>query len=358
MALQSLPALGVRAPNLLDAVYKGTMLREASERTEMMRLQREATAQRAGQEKLRLAMNDLAPLAVSSQTDEEWNLGLKTIGSTHGVDTSPWEGRPEFRDMLRNLYQEQSTPDSIRKLETLQDRPDLAALDQQQRAAGAPKVSVDTSPPTLSYDDEGRAVLGGGSGQPLGTAGKNALDKEIQVLGDQLQMVTDIRMRFKPQFQQFGPRIEMAWNAAKEKMGVELGDEDKTILAEFTQYAAESGQFLSEYLSALSGAAVTESEAKRAQKFLPNPDDSPTEFMAKVERFERFAKLAIARKRIAKLRGVEWSSMTTDFVAKQLTDATRTFATEIRTANPDASREEVLQQARERVSQEFNIPMM
>jgi hypothetical protein len=68
-----------------------------------------------------------------------------------------------------------------------------------------------------------------------------------------------------------------------EKAGIGLSKEDKQFIDKYTKFRSSSLEDLSKYMNAISGAAVSEKEVKRLQKVIANPEDSPTEYVAKVK---------------------------------------------------------------------------
>lgn len=138
----------------------------------------------------------------------------------------------------------------------------------------------------------------------LGKSGKDEIDKALISATAQRMQLNDIKDRYKPEYQEVPTRLGMDWTALKDKAGGMLGSvspEDRAKLDDYVQYRASATQNFSTILKDLSGAAVTESELKRAEAWLPNPGtgigdgDSPTQLKSKVDRFSDFNDKAVAR---------------------------------------------------------------
>jgi BMFP domain-containing protein YqiC len=85
-------------------------------------------------------------------------------------------------------------------------------------------------------------------------------------------------------------KLGFAMDAFKEKWDLgQVSGEDKKKLAEYTSFKRDSISSLNNYIKQITGAAMSEQEAKRLMKGMPNPGigmfdgDSPTEFKAKMD---------------------------------------------------------------------------
>ena len=70
---------------------------------------------------------------------------------------------------------------------------------------------------------------------------------------------------------------------AADKLGVNIGEDGKTWLGESAKFRQTVQKELSQFINDMSGAAVSEQEAERLKLAIPNLDDSPVEFLAKME---------------------------------------------------------------------------
>ncbi|GAF75672.1 unnamed protein product, partial [marine sediment metagenome] len=66
---------------------------------------------------------------------------------------------------------------------------------------------------------------------------------------------------------------------------------------------------LNEYIKRVTGAAVTKSEVPRLYAAIPNPEDSPTQFMDKLEKTQRNIQRVLIRRELAEDLGMEWSKI-------------------------------------------------
>ena len=101
---------------------------------------------------------------------------------------------------------------------------------------------------------------------------------------ESLARLKGIKAAYKPEFLTFGGNIRRWMATAKDFLGGEdwLSDEDKRVIDESTKMMRRTMENLSLFIKDISGAAVSEQEAKRLSQALPNPDDSPREFHRKL----------------------------------------------------------------------------
>lgn len=89
--------------------------------------------------------------------------------------------------------------------------------------------------------------------------------------------------RFDKDFLTFGGKIKFEALRVAEKLGTELSPENKDFQSKFAQFKSITTTTLSEELHRLSGAAASDQEVKnRLLPAMPNVDDSPSEYLAKV----------------------------------------------------------------------------
>ncbi len=129
---------------------------------------------------------------------------------------------------------------------------------------------------------------------PLGAEGgltpamKTDIQKKIINSTDARARLANIKAEFKPEYQTYETKFSTAWSSIKEKAGMDLSFSEKKKLGEYSEYKRKAVANMNRYLNDLSGAAITEQEAKRLTKALPNAGvglfdgDSPTEFRSKL----------------------------------------------------------------------------
>lgn len=144
---------------------------------------------------------------------------------------------------------------------------------------------------------------------PGKTAG-NRVDENLLDTTQNLMQLDQIASQFRPEYQTLLTRGEQWWSSAKEKLGANLKVKEKKDLEDFSKFKRNSIDSLNKYIKSITGAAMTNQEADRILKGLPNPGsglfdgDSPTEFKAKLDDAIKSTKLSIARLAYIKRAGM------------------------------------------------------
>lgn len=143
-----------------------------------------------------------------------------------------------------------------------------------------------------------------------GKPGQNKVDEDLLDTTRNLMRLDTIAGQFKPEFQTLMTRGSNWWTAAKETLGGKLTNKERQDLTEFSQYKRNAIDSLNQYIKSITGAAMTDAEAQRILKGLPNPGtglfdgDSPTEFKAKLDDAMKQTRMSVARLAYIKRNGM------------------------------------------------------
>lgn len=140
------------------------------------------------------------------------------------------------------------------------------------------------------------------------TAG-NKVDEDLLGVTRNLMQLDTIANQTRPEFQRFQDKVGfMALKAKDSTTG--LTNKEKQDLTEYTTYRRNTFNTLNEYIKSITGAAMSEAEANRIRKSMPDPGDglfggdSPTEFKAKLDDALKQTKMAVARLSYIKRNGM------------------------------------------------------
>lgn len=143
-----------------------------------------------------------------------------------------------------------------------------------------------------------------------GKAGGNKVDEDLLGVTRGLMQLDAIQTQFKPEFQQYMDKAAYTALSVKEKAGFQLTNKQKKDLTEFSAYRRNAVNSLNEYIKSITGAAMSEPEAKRILSGMPKPGDgifdgdSPTEFKSKLDDAIQKTKMAVARLAYIKRNGM------------------------------------------------------
>lgn len=144
-------------------------------------------------------------------------------------------------------------------------------------------------------------------GVTSGTAKKIETDLlDLQTARDDLQ---DIKEIYDPKMQTFGTRSEAFILSLLEKGGVGLTPEQAKLVGDVAEYKQSAWDAANRYIKYLTGAQMSEAEAKRIMKSFPDPrlglteGDSPTQFKRKLDAVMKDVEDTIARNQYVLRKG-------------------------------------------------------
>lgn len=256
-----------------------------------------------------------------------------------------------------------STPRQTKTVEIYDpDSPSGTRIVSVDDAIGQPGKLPAKAFSITGYDSEGRPLMElGGSGAPMGTAARNKVEEKLIDSGDTLSQITAIRAKFKPEYQSIARRWDAVKSSWKSKAGMDLPQEERQRLRDFSAYRAEAGQMFSQTLKTLSGAAVTAPEMKRAEAWLPNPGtglvdgDDPETLAAKIERLEDFTKKALAKNAFIRRNGLSPEDIDIERMPALIRQRGDELAAEL--ASRGVQGEQLKSAVKQRLADEFGIGM-
>jgi hypothetical protein len=200
-----------------------------------------------------------------------------------------------------------------------------------------------------------------------GKAGANKIDEGLLDSTSNLMRLDAISSQFKPEYQQYATKGMNWWNSVKEKAGVNLNNKEKRDLEQFSAYKRNAINSLNEYIKSITGAAMTDAEAQRILKGLPNPGtgvfdgDSPTEFKAKMDDAIKRTKMAVARGAYLKRNGMSLEDgkgnaiVPLDSMPQIMNARGLEIEEQLKSANPRIEAGPLGRAVRRQLSQEFGL---
>lgn len=166
----------------------------------------------------------------------------------------------------------------------------------------------------ISVDESGNIQISeGGSPYTYGKKGTGTLQEKLINTREGLARLQTIDESFRPEWLQYGPRLSAAWSGIKESFGAELPPEDKAQLEDYSTFKMTAIENINRYIKEITGAQMSEAEAKRLRRGVPDPGDawyngdSPTEFQSKMSAQTRTLRSAGARYTYALKNGWDMS---------------------------------------------------
>lgn len=201
----------------------------------------------------------------------------------------------------------------------------------------------------------------------LGKEGQNKVDTGLLDTTQGLMRLSAIEGQYRPEFQQFSGKLSAGWSSLKDKAGVTLAPEDKQFLTDFSSYKRNAINSMNEYIKSITGAAMSEPEAQRILRGMPNPGqgmfdgDSPTEFKAKLDDAMKQTRLVLARYEYIKRNGIGLSDARGNAVIplermpEIMNQRGRVLEQQFKAANQNATQQQIQSSVRDVLAKEFGL---
>ena len=125
---------------------------------------------------------------------------------------------------------------------------------------------------------------------------RKGLEEQVLTLSSRSAQLADLQKNFNPSFLTLPTQAKNWYALTKEKL-TGVPPENVDDLFKYAQFRAGTQEIFSGILKDLSGAAVTKFELDNAKTFLPSKEDTPTQFMAKLQRFQGTTNATVFRAR-------------------------------------------------------------
>lgn len=208
--------------------------------------------------------------------------------------------------------------------------------------------------------DAGKLLSESANQGRLGKEAANEVDKKQINRTELYARLQGIKQSFRPEFQSLEGKLGMKWAGLLDyaTSGKAITPEQKAQLSDFAVYRQDAFENINNYIKEITGAAMTDSEAKRILKGMPNPGegifdgDGPTEFKAKLDNAIRQSELAVARYNAFREKGLTIPLSRMPGIIQERTDE---ILKQMKSANPGASTQELAPLVRSRLKREFGI---
>lgn len=201
---------------------------------------------------------------------------------------------------------------------------------------------------------------------------RGTIEGKLFAAQEGLARLDDIKRGFKPEYQQIATRWNAWATAWQEKAegtpGLEwlagkASPEDKKMLAEFSVYKRKSIENINLYIKEITGAQMSEPEANRLRKAMPDPGEgifdgnSPTEFKSKMDDVISSLRKASARYAYSLRNGLDpmKSGITLDGIQKIMTERQNEITAKAKAENPEITDEALRSILQQRLGREFGL---
>ena len=193
---------------------------------------------------------------------------------------------------------------------------------------------------------------------------KTSLQKDIISNAGKANKVLDLITDFKPEYFRYEEQFKAKLSGLMEKGGATLDDATQKSYRDYTDFMSKLSRISAVEINEIYGAVLSGGEEARANEFIVDKKDSPTLAFSKLKQSYGLAKKGIARKQYILKKGLmpkDKSFRDFDKIIplsqfdKIIDDRGAAIETELKTANPQISEQELESQVTQKLSKEFGV---
>lgn len=285
--------------------------------------------------------------------------GSKYEQFNEGNEVVTYEITPEGRkEVARAPRWQEPQPDRTLTEVYDPDSPTGTRMLPRSEAAGQPGRPRGQ---TTVYDRDGNPIVTMGGAPKLMERGtRKDLEANLLAAREGIARLDAIGESFRPEYLTYPEQMGNLWTKFKEKAGGYLGDvseDERRQLADYSAFRRDAYDNINRYIKEITGAQMSEAEANRLRKGVPDPErDSPTEFASKWASVQKSLRLAAARYVYALKNGLD---PTRDVSLGEMPSIINRRGAEIEAAvrreNPGGSDSEIDAMVDFRLAQEFGL---
>ena len=167
----------------------------------------------------------------------------------------------------------------------------------------------------ITLDEDGKVVVEMGSDMTMKT--KGTIEGKLLAAKEAKVRMKGVLDTYKPEYLEYGTRVKVALGEIKEKGGIKLSPEDKKQADEYFTFRRRAAENINLYIKDITGAQMSEPEANRLKRAVPDPGakwyegDSPTEFKSKADDVMLYSQAAELRFQWYLSKGLDKKSVVT-----------------------------------------------
>jgi hypothetical protein len=211
--------------------------------------------------------------------------------------------------------------------------------------------------------DAGKMIAESAQQGMPGKEARNEIEKRLFAATEQKARIGAIRASFKPEWQTVDEQLKqygISWVDSIGPLRHKIPPAMRQSHAEYTQYRQDAFTNMNQYIKDMTGAAMSEQEAVRLRKGIPDPEkDGPTAFQAKLENSSAQADLAHARMNYLLRKGFQGKAWESGVSLERMQGIINQRGAQIekimREQNPQAPPQAIQRETFRLVKQEFGI---
>jgi hypothetical protein len=229
--------------------------------------------------------NVVRQMVTAMQNKANQELGVAPLESQSVGGATVLTQGGQYKNSFTPRAASDNTPMSYREQQLAKSDPEYAQYLRERRGQG---LSV-TLPDGTTISD------GGAQPFALPKPAQNKLGEDYTNALAGMQRLQGIVASVKPEYLTWAGQAKGAWQGVKAKAGMNLAPEERQNLQGYQTWRSDTLNNLNLYIKEVTGAAMSEAEAKRIQAVMPSTDDDPVSFQSKLDSSMKRLSLVAAR---------------------------------------------------------------
>lgn len=190
---------------------------------------------------------------------------------------------------------------------------------------------------------------------------REGMEKQLDQVGQTLSTIGQVENTFNDKYLTFGNRIQTGWSEIKEKFGQPLTPDERRNLGDYSRWARNSISLINQHIKQMTGAQMSEPEAQRLTRQMPNPGtnlynmDSPTEFKTKLADLKRELLMVQARSNYARSNNLNWKDLDYNQMPAIMNARGAQIERAVKSQTPGIAPDELRREVGRRLADEFGL---
>lgn len=183
----------------------------------------------------------------------------------------------------------------------------------------------------------------------------NKQQENLLGLQDQAARLAEIERMYNPSFLTAEGRFKDAVLTGKDFLQMGMSPEEREFYTKRNEFMTGAYRQINQYIKDITGAALSEAEAKRIMAGAPNPNDPPARYAAKLRATVRDVKMGMVRSRYALTKGLALEDISIDRMPAIIDRRGDEIEQELLRQTPQATPQQISTQVRQQLKSEFGM---
>lgn len=198
-------------------------------------------------------------------------------------------------------------------------------------------------------------VTAAGGNIELGKPAQNQIQGDLMDSTAKLMRLERIGADYDPKWNTYAKQGEMWSLQQASKLGIKLSPEKSQELARYTTWRQRTFDNLNRTIKEATGSAMGKEEAERIIATMPNDNDAPEMFLAKLDEAKAQMRLVVARSTYAMQNGIQWKDVALEKMPDIMRQRNTQLEAQAKKRYPNMTPKELDKIVSEQLAREFGL---